>query len=53
MPQSVRFKFRVGEVVKEKITGFKGVVMAQTNYISGCVQYGVMGTTLITFGKRK
>jgi hypothetical protein len=45
------FKFPLGQVVREKITGFTGVVMSQCNYISGCTQYGVMQRTLTAEGK--
>jgi hypothetical protein len=51
MNQTVNFKFALGEVVREKITGFEGVIMSQCNYISGCVQYGVLSRKLTTEGK--
>jgi len=47
----VEFKFGLGTVVREKITGFEGVVMSQCNYISGCVQYGIMSRKLTPEGK--
>lgn len=53
MKQSQNFKFSLGEKVKEKITGFEGVVMSQAAYISGCTQYGVMSTELDTEGASK
>jgi hypothetical protein len=31
--------FEFGSEVKDKITGFKGIVTGKCNYISGCEQY--------------
>ena len=47
----VMFKFNNGDVVKDQITGFKGVITARADYISGCVQYGVRPQTLTKEGK--
>ena len=33
------FKFSNGDLVKEKITGFKGVVTGTCFYLTGCNQY--------------
>ena len=33
------FKFRNGEVVREKITGFTGTITGTVFYITGCNQY--------------
>ncbi len=49
--KEVKFKFALGTVVREKITGFEGVVMSQCNYISGCIQYGVLSQKLTAEGK--
>ena len=35
------FKIELGEKVKDCVTGFKGVVIARAQYITGCNQYGV------------
>ncbi len=51
MKQAVNFKFALGEIVREKIAGFEGVIMSQCNYISGCVQYGVLSRKLTLEGK--
>ena len=51
MKQQVTFKFALGEVVREIITGFEGVVMSQCNYISGCIQYGVLSRKLTNEGR--
>ena len=33
------FKFKQGETVRDLVTGFKGIVVARTDYISGCNRY--------------
>jgi len=35
------FKFEIGAVLKDVITQFTGVVMARTQYFTGCVHYGL------------
>lgn len=35
------FKFRQGDVVRDKVTGFVGVIVSRTDYISGCNRYFV------------
>lgn len=42
----VDFKFNLGDVVKDKVTGFTGVVMAATAYFTKCVHYGICPKTL-------
>jgi len=34
-------KFELGEVLKDRITGFKGVAMARTQYFTECDHYGL------------
>lgn len=34
-------EIQLGEQVKCKITGFKGIAVARTVFINGCVQYSV------------
>lgn len=36
------FKFGVGEVIKDKVTGFEGVVMCQSYYFTGGNHYGLV-----------
>jgi hypothetical protein len=36
---SVEFKYNNGDEVKDSITRFKGVVVAQTKWLNGCVRY--------------
>jgi hypothetical protein len=40
------FKFKNGQEVKEKISGFKGVIVGRCDYITGCRQYDVKPTGL-------
>ena len=34
-------KIKLGDKVKDKITGFIGVAVARTEFLNGCVQYEV------------
>jgi hypothetical protein len=38
----MEMKFELGQEVKEIVTGFKGIVMGRTEYITGCKQYGIL-----------
>lgn len=40
------FKINLGSEVKDKITGFKGVVRARTQYLTGCNVYGCQNPKL-------
>jgi hypothetical protein len=35
------FKFTNGDTVKDTITGFSGVIVHRTEYLNGCIRYGV------------
>ncbi len=35
---------KLGDVVKDNITGFTGVAVCQLVYVWGCIQYGVQPT---------
>ncbi len=35
----VEFKFSNGDEVREKITGFRGVITGSVTYLTGCNQY--------------
>ena len=35
------FKFERGDRVKDRVTGFKGVIVSRGDHISGCNTYGV------------
>jgi len=39
-------KFELGEVLKDKITGFQGVAMARTEYFTDCIHYGLCSQEL-------
>ncbi len=45
------FKFELGQKVKERITGFKGVIVARSQYMTGCNRYGVQSQKLKHDGK--
>lgn len=47
-----KFKFELGTRVKDIITGMSGVVMARSNFITGCDQYGISPTKLNKDEKR-
>jgi heat shock protein HspQ len=40
------FKFNLGDVVTDTITGFSGVVVSRSQWISNCNTYGVQCTIL-------
>lgn len=42
----MEFKFKQGETLRDKVTGFQGVVMARTDYFTGCVHCGLCSRTL-------
>lgn len=46
------FKFELGVRVKDVFTGLQGIVMARSNFITGCDQYGICDTKLTKDGKR-
>jgi hypothetical protein len=39
-------KFKLGQVVKDVVTGFEGVVTGRTEWLNGCVRYGVQSRKL-------
>lgn len=41
MPAFANFKFENGQTVKDRVTGFKGVILGRTQYATGCIQYGI------------
>jgi hypothetical protein len=44
---TVDFKFELGDVLKEKVTGLVGVVMVRAQYSTGCHHYGMQSRELI------
>lgn len=45
------FKYEIGQILKDKITGFEGVVMARSEYYTGCNQYGLARRNLDKDGR--
>lgn len=45
------FKYNLGAHTEDVITGFKGVVVGRTQYLTGCVQYGLQKKGLTKDGK--
>lgn len=35
-------EIKLGDSVKDKITGFKGIVVGRAEYLTGCVQFAVL-----------
>lgn len=46
-----KFKFNLSDKVKDRITGFKGVVVARTEYMTGCRRYSLQDPKLSKDGK--
>ena len=44
-------KFHLGDVLQDKITGFTGVAMGRTEYMTGCTHYGLLSRDLTKDGK--
>jgi len=40
------FKFNLGSEVKDKITGFKGIIRGRSDYLTGCNTYGIQSQKL-------
>ena len=38
--ENIMYKFKFGEVVRDKLTGEQGCVMVRAYYYTGCVHYG-------------
>ena len=36
-----KWKIRLGSKVRDKITGFQGIVTGAAEYLTGCIQYAV------------
>ena len=41
-----RFKFQLGDKVKDVVTGYEGIVTSRTRYLNGCLSYGVRAQKL-------
>ena len=34
-------EFKLGSMLKDKVTGMTGIAMARVEYLNGCIQYGI------------
>jgi len=48
-----KMTIKLGQKVKDKLTGFSGTVMARTEYLNGCVSYGILSDKLNKEGNPK
>lgn len=48
----MEFKHELLEAAKDKVTGFKGVILGRTQYATGCNTYGLCPQKLTKEGKR-
>lgn len=47
----VKFKWKCGDVLRDKVTGLVGVVMVRAEYATGCHHYGLQAQKLTGEGK--
>lgn len=47
----IPFRYELGVILKDVITGFEGVTVGRTQYFTGCNHYGLIPQTLIEKGK--
>ena len=47
------FKHKLGDELKCKITGFKGVIVSRMEWMTGCNRYGLQDEDLIEPTKKK
>jgi len=40
------FKFELGDVVKDVVTGFEGVIRGRADYLTGCDRFAVQSLTI-------
>lgn len=45
------FIYSLGDKVKDKVTGFKGVVVVRSQYLTGCNRYGLQNQKLSEKGQ--
>lgn len=45
------FKFELGQIVKDKVTGFIGVVVCRSQYLTGCNRYAIQARIVTPEGK--
>lgn len=47
------FKYKIGARLRDIVTGFEGVVVARTQYLTGCNRYSLQNQELDKDGKPK
>lgn len=47
------FRFALGVEVKDKVSGFTGIVTGRSEFLNGCIRYSVEHRTLTKEGARK
>ena len=45
------FKVELGKIARDKVTGFKGIVMGRAEYLTGCKKYALQSQKLTKEGK--
>ncbi len=45
------FKFKLGIVAKDRVTGFKGLITGRAEYLTGCRKYAIQPQKLTKEGK--
>ncbi len=48
-----KFKFELGVTLQDKVTGYTGVAMSRSEYLTGCMHYCIVNTTLDKEGEPK
>jgi len=51
LPEMKPFRFEVGVEVKDLVTGFKGIIVTRSQYLTGCNRYGVQSKKVPKEGK--
>ena len=44
--KTVNFKYNLGDELRDKVTGYSGIVMVQAQYSTGCLHYGLASDNL-------
>lgn len=42
----MKFKFKLGQRVKDKITSFEGIIISRSQWLNSCNTYGIQSETL-------
>ena len=38
----MNYKFKLGDTLQDKVSGFKGIASSRVQYLNGCVQYCIV-----------